>query len=195
MLLGLGLVMPLGPQNAFIFQSAAVAERFRRILPILLISIICDATLVLCGVLGGELLAPIIRYKALLSLSGALFLFYLSVSMWKNARAAEWKETALSMSTGQQVAYTLSISLFNPHALLDTFVVIGSVSSQYQNLERQFFTLGCILADVFWFIGIALIGFTLKKMRNGEKVVRLTSQVSACIIFLIAIDLLIKTFS
>lgn len=193
-LLGLGLVMPLGPQNAFIFQRAARSLQFKQILPILIVSIACDASLVLAGVLGGSFLEPILHWQRLISTIGALFLFYLSLGMWRSSKNAKWQEETYALSTGQQIVYTLSVSLLNPHAILDTFIVIGTVSSSYVGLERNLFTLGCIFVDTFWFFSLAIVGFWIKKLKKADLIVAWISKISSILIFFIAIDLLIKTF-
>ena len=192
--LSLGLVMPLGPQNAFIFQRAAQSSQFKKIFPVLIIVILCDAGLILGGILGGSLLEPILRWQALISTIGALFLFYLSYGMWKSAKSAKWQEEPYLLSTGKQIVYTLSISLLNPHAILDTFLVIGTVSSSFLGLEKNLFTLGCILIDILWFFSLATVGFWLKKLKQADSIVRLISRISSILMFFIAIDLLMKTF-
>jgi L-lysine exporter family protein LysE/ArgO len=190
--LGLGLVMPLGPQNAFIFQRASSLERFSYLLPVLFVSILCDAALVLGAILGGQLLDPLIRWQSLISILGACFLLYLSWGMWKSASVAAWTDQVRPLSVGQQVLYTFSVSLLNPHAILDTFFVIGSVSAKYIGLEKHVFAFGCILVDALWFIGLGVAGFYLRRMKNGDKAVRMTNRISAVIMFIIAVDLLLK---
>jgi len=51
-LLSLGLILPLGPQNVFIFSQGATQPRLRRALPVVLTASLADTALILTAVLG-----------------------------------------------------------------------------------------------------------------------------------------------
>ncbi|MBS0626731.1 MAG: amino acid transporter, partial [Verrucomicrobia bacterium] len=57
--LGLGLVMPLGPLNLYIFNNASLQKRYINILPVILMSALCDLSLILFAVLGVDLISKI----------------------------------------------------------------------------------------------------------------------------------------
>ncbi len=190
--LGLGLVIPLGPQNAFLFQRATVQQRFIYLLPVLFVAILCDAFLILSAVIGVNLIDPFIKWKSGLMLVGALFLLYMAWTMWKSSNTAEWSSQSRVLNIWQQILYTLSISLLNPHAILDTFFVIGTVSSNYIGVEKHAFAFGCIFIDIIWFLSLTFMGFYLKKIRNGVKIIKITNRISAVIMCVISLDIFYK---
>jgi L-lysine exporter family protein LysE/ArgO len=51
-ILALGLILPLGAQNVFVFQQGAAQPRFLRALPAALTAAVCDTALILLAVLG-----------------------------------------------------------------------------------------------------------------------------------------------
>lgn len=191
--LGFGLVIPLGPQNVFIFQRAAIQEKIFEIWPILLVTILCDAFLITSAVVGVNSLEALLPWKSILTLVGGCFLFYLSWMMWKNSTRVEWNSSVKNLNRWQQIFYILTISLINPHAILDIFLVIGTFSSKYSGNEKHAFALGCIIIDVVWFLALALAGFYIKKIRNGNRVLCITNRVSAIIMLLIALNLFSQT--
>lgn len=187
--LGFSLVTPLGPQNAFIFNCASVEKKYFSILPVILTSAAADIFLVLTAILGVDLISSIPLLKPILSILGIGFLSYIGISTWKNSFSSKMNEEQMSLSLLKKMLYTLSISLLNPHALLDTFVVIGSVSSKYIGIEKQAFTIGCILMDLGWFIFLAALGFYLGKTKNSPQIIKITNRISAIIMLLIAFDM------
>jgi L-lysine exporter family protein LysE/ArgO len=48
-----------------------------------------------------------------------------------------------------------SVSLLNPHAYLDTVVLLGGISSQYVGSEKLWFGFGAVSASFIWFFGLA----------------------------------------
>ena len=51
-LLSFGLILPLGPQNVFVFSQGATQPRLRRALPVVLTAALADTVLILVAVLG-----------------------------------------------------------------------------------------------------------------------------------------------
>ncbi len=188
-LLGIGLIMPLGPQNTFIFQRASLQEKFSQLLPVLLVCIVCDAALILGAVIGADFIQSFARWSLFVQFIGGIFLLYLSWSIWKNSKKEVDVSDKKSLGIGQQVFYTLSISLLNPHAILDTFFVIGTASASYIGFEKHVFSLGCILVDIAWFLGLACLGFFLKKLKNGSKITLITNRISSIIMLVMALDI------
>ena len=75
---------------------------------------------------------------------GIIFLLYMGWSIWKSDPASlSQKEAAMSMQ--KQVLFAMSVSLLNPHAIIDTIGVIGTSSLSYQGLEKMAFTTACIV--------------------------------------------------
>lgn len=50
--------------------------------------------------------------------------------------------------------FAMSVSLPNPHAILDTMGVIGTSSLKYNGTEKLVFTVVCIVVSWLWFVGL-----------------------------------------
>jgi L-lysine exporter family protein LysE/ArgO len=189
-LLAFGLILPLGVQNVFIFQQGASNKKFLNALPVVITASICDTILITLSVTGVSVLilaSPFLK-NGLLSF-GILFLLFMG---WQT-----WKSTPASLNSNQevfpikkQILFAASVSLLNPHAILDTIGVIGTNSLQYEGTEKLVFSLTCILVSWIWFTSLAVAGRTIGKLDTSGKIMIFINKLSALIIWGIAIYLL-----
>src|SRR5690242_19425578 len=94
-LLALGLILPLGVQNTFIFNQGAVQPKFVRALPDVLTAAFCDLALILVAVLGvGVIVMSIALVKYILLSVGILFLIYMGFVTWRSAASAPEADAA-----------------------------------------------------------------------------------------------------
>ncbi|WP_307724718.1 LysE/ArgO family amino acid transporter [Sporolactobacillus inulinus] len=56
------------------------------------------------------------------------------------------------------MTFALSVSLLNPHALLDTIGVIGTNALNYSGSEKWTFAAACASVSWLWFFGLAWCG-------------------------------------
>lgn len=151
--LGLSLILAIGAQNAFVLKQGL---KKNHVLITCLICSISDALLITLGVLGFGLIIseapfvePVARY------GGALFLTIYGVrsliSSWKTKHALSPEESnRVSLKTS--ILTCLAFTWLNPHVYLDTVVLMGSISSQFDD-SKFFFTLGAVSASfIFFFI-------------------------------------------
>lgn len=151
--LSFGLILAIGAQNAFVLRQGLLRQH---VLPICLICGASDAILIVAGVAGFGTLAtqfpwmePVFRY------GGAVFLIcYGAISLRKAffdvhaLRAGGKAETGLTAAILTLLAFTW----LNPHVYLDTVVLIGSVSSQYD--DRVLFGTGAVAASFTFFFAL-----------------------------------------
>ncbi|WNS42594.1 LysE/ArgO family amino acid transporter [Paenibacillus sp. MMS20-IR301] len=184
-ILAFGLILPLGVQNIFVFNQGAQHPRFRSVLPVVLTASLCD-TLLIGGAVGGvslvivslDWVTPVI-YSA-----GILFLLFMGWRIWRSAPAtAEGKR----LSPKGQIAYALSVSLLNPHALLDTVGVIGTSSLQYDSAERWVFAAATAAVSWIWFLSLAAAGRILGRVDSSGRIIRGLNSVSALLVWAIAV--------
>lgn len=187
--LAFGLILPLGAQNVFVFNQGATQPTLWRVVPVVVTAAICDTLLILLAVLGVSLIVLQLQWLQLILFTvGILFLIYMGWSVWTSTPApASNPEDGLSMK--QQVAFATSVSLLNPHAILDTIGVIGTSSLQYVGTEKMVFALACIIVSWFWFLGLALAGRWLGKIDSKGKILLIVNKFSALIIWGVAIYL------
>lgn len=187
MLLALGLILPLGVQNLFIFNQGAIQPSYKRVLPATLTASICDTLLILLAVLGVSVI--IVEYDWLritLLIIGVLFLIYMGFVTWKSKPASDPTAQSIGMSAKKQILFALSVSLLNPHAILDTIGVIGASSLVYIEKEKIIFTATCIGVSWVWFHGLGLAGRLFKRIDTTGQVIVTLNKVSAIIIWITA---------
>lgn len=158
-LLMASLIFAVGPQNAMLIRQG-----LRREHPFLIAAIftLCDCLLIALGVFGiGQFIAQIVWLRSIVVYGGAAFLFWFAgksfLTAWKGGQSLLSTEPA---QRGSLIVTAFAVSLINPGALIDTLVVIGSVSSQYAFSEALAFGFGAQLFSLGFFFLLA--GFTHK---------------------------------
>ena len=188
-ILAFGLILPLGVQNVFIFSQGATQPNIVKALPATITAAVCDTVLILLAVYG--LSFVILQYEGLreaLMFVGVLFLLYMSYSIWRSIPTAANESYALPKK--KQILFALSVSLLNPHALLDIVGVIGTSALKYSGLEQFLFAMSCIIVSWLWFFGLMLTGSRIKKLGNQVTIMKIFNKSSAIFILCMAIYLL-----
>lgn len=155
--LAFGLILPLGVQNVFIFNQGMSQRSYARALPAILTAGFSDTLLIGAAVGGVSLILlqwPLLA--TVLYAGGSLFLLYMAWSIWRSSGSANG--SAAVLSAGRQIAFAASVSLLNPHALLDTVAVIGTSSLQYDGQARIYFAITAAAVSWIWFLGLAGAG-------------------------------------
>lgn len=189
-LLSLGLILPIGMQNGFIFMQGALHRRWSHSLPSVVTASICDTALIALAVLGVSTVAlHILWLRYTFALIGIVFLLYMVRSAWKVKQVNE--ETARTAWTARrQMGFTVSVSLLNPHALIDTLVVIGGSALAYTAwTDRVAFGIASATVSWVWFIGLSIAGRVLGKAALKKSTFKVLNRVSAMMMLLSAIYL------
>jgi L-lysine exporter family protein LysE/ArgO len=152
--LGLSLIVAIGAQNAFVLRQGLLG---RHVLPVVLLCIASDATLIVAGVGGGAValtaapwLLPVIR------VAGAVFLLWYALAA---ARRALRPSTLVADGPGDggtrraAVVTCLLLTWLNPHVYLDTVVLLGGVAQSHGGL-RWAFAAGAATASAGWFLAL-----------------------------------------
>lgn len=156
--LALGLIVPLGVQNIFIFNQGANQKHFLNALPSVFAATICDAILIICAVLGISVIVLTIPWlKTLIFAAGFCFLIYIGTVTWRS-KPHHLQEGKRPISAKKQVMFAVSVSLLNPHALLDTIGIIGTSSLGFFGKEKVMFTFACIFISACWFFSLSVMG-------------------------------------
>lgn len=151
-----GLIVAIGAQNAHV-----LAQGVRRNYP-LLIALLCalsDAVLIVLGIGGvGALVAkqPLLNWVA--TWGGAAFLAFYGLLAFRSAvRGGVLEADGPELSSLKRVVLsTLAVTYLNPHCYLDTLVLIGGLSGQFQGVERVLFGAGAVSASFVWFFSLSL---------------------------------------
>lgn len=187
MILAFGLIMPLGIQNIFIFNQGATQKHFLHALPSVLTAFVCDSILILMAVLGlSVVVLTIPLLKLVIFVIGFFFLMYMGWHTWKS-KPKKLQEGHRPYSTKRQISFAISVSILNPHALIDTIGVIGTSSLHFVGYEKAMFTLGCTLISFCWFFGLSVAGHFLHKLDKSGGWLNRINKLSALIIWCVAL--------
>jgi L-lysine exporter family protein LysE/ArgO len=150
--LGLSLILAIGAQNAFVLRQGL---RGAHVFAVCLTCALSDAILITLGVAGFAAIeaaapgiAPLMRW------GGAAFLIvYGALSFRRALGPAEALEPAASGAGSLAAALTtcLALTWLNPHVYLDTVVLLGSVSTQYDGRQAAFGAGAVTASFVFFF--------------------------------------------
>jgi L-lysine exporter family protein LysE/ArgO len=195
-ILAFGLIIPLGVQNIFIFNQGASQSHFYSALPSVLTAAVCDTILITLAVLGVSLAVLEVAWlKTAIFAVGCIFLLYMGTVAWRSAvNTSQLSEPPKPLSAMRQIIFAASVSIFNPHAILDTVGVIGTNSLDFDGLEKLGYTLGCICVSIIWFFGLALAGRTMHRLDSSGKGLLILNKISALIIWGVAIYLAFQIY-
>ncbi|OBS08567.1 LysE/ArgO family amino acid transporter [Acidihalobacter prosperus] len=176
LLLGLSLIVAIGAQNAYILRQAIRREHHWLVASLCSLS---DLGLILLGVMGlGAVIQASPRIETVLYLGGAAFLAHHAYRAGLDAVRAKQALTVETAGIGAPprrrgiALNALALSWLNPHAWLDTAVLLGTFSLRYHGGERAAFAGGAISGSVLWFFGITLLAATLSRWLKRPKVWR-----------------------
>lgn len=162
LLLGLGLIVAIGAQNAFVLRQGLRREHVGSVV---LFCALADAALISAGVLGmGQALGQSPLLARALALAGALFLAVYGWRALGRARQPGRLEAAQgSKRLGRTavLAQAAAFTLLNPHVYLDTVLLVGSIGAQQPPALRGWFVLGACGASAAWF---TLLGFGSRRL-------------------------------
>ena len=163
-LLALGLILPLGPQNAFVLSQGATQPTLWRAAPAVVAAGICDTLLILLAVLGVSVAVMEMAWlRAVLVVVGVGFLVVMGWLTWR-APAPKATQGGEARSARRQAAFAVAISLGNPHAIIDTIGVIGTSSLAYAGKPKIGFTAACVAVSWLWFLLLAIAGRLLSRI-------------------------------
>lgn len=187
-ILALGLIAALGPQNVFVFQQGANQPAFRNALPTIITAGVSDTLLILLAVLGVSVIVLQFAWlQTVLFGAGFLFLLYIGWALLTSPALNPEPDTSDHLGARKQIGFTLSVSLLNPHAILDTIGVIGTNALTYAGPDRWVFTASAALVSWGWFVGIAAAGWRIGESTNAGRWLQYFNYASAIIIWGVAV--------
>ena len=185
MALSLVTIMALGPQNVHLIRMGLMRQQVG------LTALTCtfgDIILISFSVFGLSQLGGMNdKIMGAMLGAGALFLFAYGAQAGKRfidgMRSlpihTDGPDTRLSgvnkgpalpaISRQRAVVMALGFSLLNPHAWIDTTVIIGSASLAYGETGGQIFGAGAIVGSAIWFMALALaVGMLGKRIQSAR---------------------------
>ncbi|WAT01140.1 arginine exporter ArgO [Rouxiella chamberiensis] len=193
MMLSAAMILPIGPQNAFVMNQG-IRRQYH-----LMIAALCafsDIALICAGIFGGSALLD--SYPTLLfivSWGGVAFLLWFGWGAFRTALAAQPQQVeakVMAQSRWRIVGSMMAVTWLNPHVYLDTFVVLGSLGGRLASDERAWFALGAVLSSTLWFFGLAILAALLSPWLNKGKTQRAINLVVGIVMWGIALQLALQ---
>ena len=166
-IIGSSLIIAIGPQNLYVINQGL---KKNYILIVVLLCSLSDSLLIVCGIyLSNSLLNLNESLIITMKLIGGIWLILYGLNKIKNSNShnienKEFKELSLN----KVVFTTLAITYANPHVYLDTVVLLGSISVNFDN--KFYFGLGAIVASFVFFFTLGYFSKFLSKYIKSKKV-------------------------
>jgi len=188
--LGAALILPLGPQNAFVMNQGIRRQYHLMIASLCALS---DIILICGGIFGGSaILMQSPWLLALVTWGGVAFLLWYGWGALRTAMSSNLELASaevLKQGRWKIVVTMLAVTWLNPHVYLDTFVVLGSLGGQLADDAKRWFALGTISASILWFYGLAILAAWLAPRLRTAKAQRIINGVVGIVMWFIAAQL------
>ncbi len=190
--LGLGLIVAIGAQNAFVLRQGLRLEHVAAVVAVCALS---DLALIFAGVFGaGTVLARLPGLIPLVCFAGAAFLLgYGLLAARRALRPGALLPDSAGARTGLAVTVgtCLALTWLNPHVYLDTVVLLGSMAATYGE-HRWPFAGGAALGSALWFAGLGYGARLLRPVFARPAAWRLLDAGIAVVMTALAVALAIR---
>ena len=166
-IIGSSLIIAIGPQNLFVINQG-LKKNF--VFIVVLICSFSDSLLIICGIyLSNNILSLNTSIITIMKLIGGIWLILYGINKIKNSRNHEINSNEFNESSFIKVIVTtLAITYANPHVYLDTVILLGSISINFDN--KLYFGLGAIFASFIFFFSLGYFSNYLSRYVKSPKV-------------------------
>ena len=166
-IIGSSLIIAIGPQNLFVINQG-LKKKF--VFITVLFCSLSDSILILIGVnLSNFIININIKTITILKIIGGLWLiFYGITKLIKINNSIDLNNNVNSTENLKNILITLFLITYaNPHVYLDTVILIGSVSTNFNN--QFLFAFGAMVASFTFFFCLGYLSKFLSKYIYSKK--------------------------
>ena len=166
-IIGSSLIIAIGPQNLYVINQG-LKKNF--VFIVVLICSLSDSLLIVCGIyLSNNILSLNTSIITIMKLIGGIWLILYGINKIKNSRQHEIKSSEINAASFTKVVLTtLAITYANPHVYLDTVILLGSISINFDS--KFYFCLGAIFASFIFFFSLGYFSNFLSQYVKSPKV-------------------------
>ena len=166
-IIGSSLIIAIGPQNLYVINQG-LKKNF--VFIVFLICSLSDSLLIVCGIyLSNNILSLNTSIITIMKLIGGIWLILYGINKIKNSRQHEIKSSEINAASFTKVVLTtLAITYANPHVYLDTVILLGSISINFDS--KLYFGLGAIFASFIFFFSLGYFSNFLSQYVKSPKV-------------------------
>ena len=165
-IIGSSLIIAIGPQNLYVINQG-LKKNF--VFIVVLICSLSDSLLIICGIyLSNNILSLNTSIITIMKLIGGIWLILYGINKIKNSRQHEIKSSEINAASFTKVVLTtLAITYANPHVYLDTVILLGSISINFDS--KLYFGLGAICASFIFFLSLGYFSNFLSQYLKSPK--------------------------
>ena len=166
-IIGSSLIIAIGPQNLYVINQG-LKKNF--VFIVVLICSLSDSLLIVCGIyLSNNILSLNTSIITIMKLIGGIWLILYGINKIKNSRQHEIKSSEINAASFTKVVLTtLAITYANTHVYLDTVILLGSISINFDS--KFYFGLGAIFASFIFFFSLGYFSNFLSQYVKSPKV-------------------------
>tara|TARA_A100001015_G_scaffold248508_1_gene285967 strand:- start:1742 stop:2368 length:627 start_codon:yes stop_codon:yes gene_type:complete len=195
-ILGFSLIVAIGAQNSFVIRQGLAKNH---VLLTISFCAISDMLLIILGIAGiGFFVEKFFNaYHKWIFILAAIWIAYYGFYHIRNAfmsvdnSTQEFKPEKLGK---KQTLFKLFVLTFvNPHVYLDTLILIGIISLQYEGVDVWRFGVGASFASLVFFISLGFGASAMSFLFNSRMAWRILDIIIACIMFFISLKLIYQS--
>ena len=179
-IIGSSLIIAIGPQNLYVINQG-LKKNF--VFIVVLICSLSDSLLIVCGIyLSNNILSLNTSIITIMKLIGGIWLILYGINKIKNSRQHEIKSSEINAASFTKVVLTtLAITYANPHVYLDTVILLGSISINFDS--KFYFGLGAIFASFIFFFSLGCFSNFLSRYIKSPKVWFYVDNTMGCLLY------------
>lgn len=190
MLTGMGLIVAIGAQNAFVLRQGIRREHVGIVV---LLCAVSDAILIFGGTAGiGVLVTRFPLVLDILRWGGAAYLAWFGIRSIISALHPTALSASAPRSRGSVVATTLALTYLNPHVYLDTVVLLGSLANQHGPDARWVFAAGAVAGSVVWFSALGYGAHALSRVLSSPRTWQVIDLLIGAVMLALAVALALR---
>ena len=183
---GLGLIVAIGAQNAWVLRQGVRREHIGLVIAICSLS---DLVLISFGTGAIRVVTgPAPWVLEVLRWGGVVYLAAFAVSSFRSALRPGALEQSAARPAASVAATTLALTWLNPHVYLDTVLMLGTVTNDF-GPARWWAAAGACAASIVWFTGLGLGARALSRPLSSPRTWRVVDVLVGCVMLGVAVHL------
>lgn len=188
--IGLAYVAPIGMQNLFVINAALTQPR-RRLVPITLIVIFFDVSLLLACFFGiGALVERFTWLQMIVLAAGGVVVCWIGLGLIRERPSMD-QSVDMDIPLSRIAAKAFVVTWLNPQALIDGTLLYGSFRVGHPGADSTLLVLGSATASCLWFSGVTLL-ISLFSARFNDRVLRIINIVCGSVILVYGLRLILQ---
>lgn len=188
--IGLAYVAPIGMQNLFVINAALTQPR-RRLVPITLIIIFFDVSLLLACFFGiGALVERLPWLRMIVMAAGGLVVSWIGVGLIRERPTMD-RGVDMDIPLAKIAAKAFVVTWINPQALIDGTLLYGSFRVGHPGADATLLVLGSATASCLWFSAVTLL-ISCFSARFNDRHLRIINVVCGSVILVYGLRLILQ---